>query len=245
MEKRLEDKVAVITGGTSGIGERTAEIFVEQGAFVVIVGRSSEKGDALAHRLGEHAVFVRTDVTQESDVKNMINLSVKRFGRIDCLFNNAGAPGPIGAIEEIALADVYAAVSLLFGAVFLGMKYVAPVMKKQGSGSIINNASVAGIRVGFGPTIYSAAKAAVIQLTKCVAMELAPFGVRVNSISPGGIATPIFAKAIGLDTTDADRSVDALISYFKERLPLQRSGLPDDIAYGALYLASEEGSFVT
>jgi NAD(P)-dependent dehydrogenase (short-subunit alcohol dehydrogenase family) len=245
MEKRLEDKIAVITGSTSGIGERTAEIFVEQGAFVVIAGRSSEKGEAIAQRLGEHAVFIRTDVTQESDVKNMINLSVERFGRIDCLFNNAGAPGPIGAIEEIDLADVYAAMSLLFGAVFLGMKYVAPVMKKQGGGSIINNASVAGIRVGFGPTIYSAAKAAVIQLTKCVAMELAPFGVRVNSISPGGIATPIFAKAFGLDKSDADRSVGALTSYLKERLPLQRSGLPEDIAYGALYLASEEGSFVT
>jgi len=245
MEKRLEDKVAIVTGGTSGIGERTAEIFVEQGAFVVIAGRSSEKGNALVQRLGEHALFVRTDVTQESDVENMINVSVKRFGRIDCLFNNAGAPGPIGTIEEIALADVNAAMSLLFNAVFLGMKYVAPVMKKQGSGSIINNASVAGIRVGLGPTIYSAAKAAVIQLTKCIAMELAPFGVRVNSISPGAIATPIFAKALGLNTTDADRSVEALISYFKERLPLQRSGLPDDIAYGALYLASEEGSFVT
>ena len=245
MVKRLEDKVAIITGGTSGIGERTAEIFVEQGAFVVIAGRSSEKGDAIARRLGEHALFVRTDVTQEADVENMINLSVRRFGRIDCLFNNAGAPGPIGEIEEIALADVNAAMSLLFGAVFLGMKYVAPVMKKQGSGSIINNASVAGIRVGFGPTIYSAAKAAVIQLTKCLAMELAPFSVRVNSISPGAIATPIFAKALGLDTNDADRSVDALISYFKEKLPMQRSGLPDDIAYGVLYLASEEGSFVT
>ncbi len=245
MEKRLEDKVAVITGGTSGIGERTAEIFVEQGAFVVIAGRSSEKGDEIAQRLGERAVFVRTDVTQESDIKNMIDSSIERFGRIDCLFNNAGAPGPIGTIEEIALTDVYAAMSLLFGGVFLGMKYVAPVMKKQGSGSIINNASVAGIRVGFGPTIYSAAKAAVIQLTKCVAMELAPFGIRVNSISPGGIATPIFGKAMGLNTIDADRSVDALISYLKERLPLQRSGLPDDIAYGALYLASEEGSFIT
>jgi NAD(P)-dependent dehydrogenase (short-subunit alcohol dehydrogenase family) len=245
MGKRLEDKVAVITGGTSGIGERTAEIFVEQGASVVIAGRSSEKGDALSHRLGEHAIFARTDVTRESDVENMINLSVKRFGRIDCLFNNAGAPGPIGAIEEIALADVNAAISLLFGAVFLGMKYVAPIMKEQGGGCIINNASIAGIRVGFGPTIYSAAKAAVIQLTKCTAMELAPFGVRVNSISPGGIATPIIGKALGLETKDADRSVDALISYLKERLPLQRSGLPDDIAYGALYLASEEGSFVT
>jgi NAD(P)-dependent dehydrogenase (short-subunit alcohol dehydrogenase family) len=245
MGKRLEDKVAVITGGTSGIGERTAEIFVEQGASVVIAGRSSEKGDALSHRLGEHAIFARTDVTRESDVENMINLSVKRFGRIDCLFNNAGAPGPIGAIEEIALADVNAAISLLFGAVFLGMKYVAPIMKEQGGGCIINNASIAGIRVGFGPTIYSAAKAAVIQLTKCAAMELAPFGVRVNSISPGSIATPIIGKALGLETKDADRSVDALISYLKERLPLQRSGLPDDIAYGALYLASEEGSFVT
>jgi len=92
MGKRLEKKVAVITGGTSGIGERTAEIFVEQGAFVVIAGRSSEKGNALAHRLGENALFVRTDVTQESDVDNMISLSVKRFGRIDCLFNNAGTP---------------------------------------------------------------------------------------------------------------------------------------------------------
>jgi len=245
MGKRLEKKVAVITGGTSGIGERTAEIFVEQGAFVVIAGRSSEKGNALAHRLGENALFVRTDVTQESDVDNLISLSVKRFGRIDCLFNNAGAPGPIGAIEETDLADVNAAMSLLFGAVFLGMKYVAPVMKEQGSGSIINNASIAGIRVGFGPTIYSAAKAAVIQLTKCVAMELAPFGVRVNSISPGGIATPIFGKAMGLDTVEADRSVNALISYFKERLPLRRSGLPDDIAYGALYLAGEESSFIT
>jgi len=245
MGKRLENKVAVITGGTSGIGERTAEMFVEQGAFVVISGRSSEKGDAIADRLGDRAIFIRADVTQKSDVNNMIKLSVERFGRIDCLFNNAGAPGPIGGIEEITLADVNAALSLLFGAVFLSMKYVAPVMKKQGSGSIINNASVAGIRVGFGPTIYSAAKAAVIQLTKCVAMELAPFGVRVNSISPGGIATPIFGKAMGLDPADADRSVDALISYLKERLPMQRSGLPDDIAYGALYLASEEGSFVT
>ncbi len=245
MGKRLEDKVAIITGGTSGIGERTAEIFVEQGACVVIAGRSSEKGESLAHRLGERALFIGTDVAQESDVKNMIHVSAERFGRIDCLFNNAGSTGPIGAIEEIALADVYSAISVLFGGVFLGMKYVAPVMKKQGSGSIINNASIAGLRVGFGPTIYSAAKAAVIQLSKCVAMELAPFGVRVNSISPGAIATPIFGKALGLDTNDADRSVDALISYFKERLPMQRSGIPDDIAYGALYLASEEGSFVT
>jgi NAD(P)-dependent dehydrogenase (short-subunit alcohol dehydrogenase family) len=245
MTKRLKGKVAVLTGATSGIGERTAEVFVDQGAFVVIAGRSAEKGDAIARRLGEHAVFVCTDVTQEADVKKMIDWTTERYGRIDCLFNNAGSPGPTGPIEDVALADFEAAIAVLVGGVFLGMKYAAPVMKKQRSGSIINNASVAGIRVGYGPTIYSAAKAGVIQLTKCVAMELAPFKVRVNSISPGAIATPIFAKALGLDTTTADRSVEALITFLNQTLPLQRSGLTDDIAYGALYLASEEGSFVT
>ena len=184
MTKRLEGKVAVLTGATSGIGERTADIFVDQGAFVVIAGRSVAKGDAIARRLGEHAIFVCTDVTQEADVKNMIDRTMEKFGRIDCLFNNAGSPGPSGPIEDVALADFEAAMAVLVGGVFLGMKYAVPVMRKQRSGSIINNASIAGIRVGYGPTIYSAAKAAVIQLTKCVAMELAPFKVRVNSISP-------------------------------------------------------------
>ncbi|MFO7664505.1 MAG: glucose 1-dehydrogenase [Chloroflexota bacterium] len=245
MAKRLEGKVAIITGGTSGIGERTAEVFVEHGARVVIAGRSVQKGEALAWQLGENAVFIQTDVTHEADVKAMINLTVERFGRLDCLFNNAGSPGPTGMIEDIAFADVEAGMSVLFGGVFLGMKYAAPIMKKQRSGCILNNASVAGIRVGYGPTIYSAAKAAVIQLSKCVAMELAEFSVRVNSISPGGIATPIFAKAFGLDDAAAARSVDTVIAAFDKTLPLQRAGLADDIAYGALYLASDEGSFVT
>lgn len=245
MARRLEGKVAIVTGGTSGIGQRTVAVFVDHGASVIIAGRSVEKGEALASRLDGHAIFVRTDVTQEAEVKAMINLTVERFGRIDCLFNNAGSPGPGGPIEDISLADFEAAMSVLVGGVFLGMKYATPVMKEQCSGSIINNASIAGIRVGFGGTIYSAAKAAVIQLSKCVAMQLAPFGVRVNSISPGGIATPIFGKAHGLDAAAADRSVDAVNAAFSKLSPLQRSGLADDIAYGALYLASDEGSFVT
>ena len=245
MTKRMEGKVAVVTGGTSGIGARTAEVFVEHGAKVVIAGRAVDKGEALAEKLGDSAVFVRTDVTEEADVKAMIDTAVDRFGRLDCLFNNAGSGGPGGRIEDVTLADFEAGFSVLVGGVFLGIKYAAPVMKKQRSGCIINDSSIAGSRVGFGGTTYSAAKAAVNQLTKCVAMELASFGIRVNSISPGAIATPIFANAFGMSPSDADASVDALIKHFDQALPLKRSGLPDDIANGALYLASDEGSFVT
>ena len=245
MARRMDGKVAVVTGGTSGIGARTAVVFVEHGANVVIAGRSVGKGEALADRLGENAIFVRTDVTVEADVKAMIDSAVGRFGRIDCLFNNAGSGGPGGRIEDVTLADFEAGFSVLVGGVFLGIKYAAPVMKKQRSGSIINDSSIAGSRVGFGGTTYSAAKAAVNQLTKCVAMELASFGIRVNSISPGAIATPIFASAFGMDAAAADASVDAVIKHFDKSLPLKRSGLTDDIAYGALYLASDEGSFVT
>ncbi len=245
MTKRMEGKVAVVTGGMSGIGAGTVEVFVEHGASVVIAGRSVDKGEALSDRLGDNAIFVRTDVTVEADVKAMIDTAVERFGRIDCLFNNAGSGGPGGAIEDVSLADFEAGFSVLVGGVFLGIKHVVPVMKKQRSGSIINDSSIAAAGVGFGGTTYSAAKAAVNQLTKCVAMELASFGIRVNSISPGGIATPIFANAFGMSLSEADASVDALIKYFDKRLPLRRSGLADDIAYGALYLASDEGSFVT
>ncbi|MFI4894345.1 MAG: SDR family NAD(P)-dependent oxidoreductase [Phycisphaerales bacterium JB058] len=245
MTKRLAGKVAVITGGASGIGERTAEIFVEQGAQVVVAGRSADKGLALADKLGENVVFIQTDVSQEKQVKAMIELAVDRFGRLDCLFNNAGSTGPYGLIEDMDYAEVEAIMSVLFGGVSLGMKYAAPIMKEQRSGCILNTASVAGIRVGYGPTIYSAVKAAVIHLTKCVAMELAEYGIRVNSISPGGIATPIFGKSLGLDQAAADSIMDSVIVTLDKSLPLKRSGLAEDIAYGALYLASDEGSFVT
>ena len=245
--KRLEGKVAIITGATRGIGYSTAELFVEHGARVMITGRTVEAGEALAEKLGENAVFVRTDVTREGDIKAMIDTAVERFGRLDCLFNNAGASVTWGLVEDLSLEDFEAGMSYLLTSAFLGMKYAIPIMKRQRSGSIINNASVAALRTGYSSTLYSTGKAALIHLGKCTAMEVAQFGVRVNSISPGGIATPIFSRGrygIGQEDQD-DRTVERLISYFTENLPLKRAGLAEDIAYGALYLASDESIFVT
>ena len=247
MGDRLEGKVAIITGGTSGIGYRTVEIFVEQGARVLIAARSEDVGQALADRLGDSALFVRTDVTQEDDIRAMID-AAKRWGQIDCLFNNASAGTAVGPIDELAYTDFLAAMELQIGSVFLGTKYVAPLMKKQRSGSIINCASIAGMGVGYGPTLYSIGKAAVINLTKCAAIELAEFGVRVNCISPGGILTPIFIgghKDHGMTDQEAERALGRISAFFEEDYPLKRAGTPDDIAYAAVYLASDESPHTT
>ena len=149
----------------------------------------------LADRLGDKVDFLKTDVSSETDVKRMIDHTVDRFGKLDCLFNNAGVPTTRGGIATIPLKDYEYAMSVLLGGVFLGMKHAAPVMCDQGSGSIINTGSIAGILAGYSSIVYSAAKAAVIHLTKVVAMELGESNVRVNSISPGGIATGIFRKS--------------------------------------------------
>lgn len=242
---RLDGKVAIITGATSGIGWRTAELFVEEGAAVVVAGRRREEGERLARTLGPRASFLRADVTQEADVRALVDHAVQRFGRLDCLFSNAGGPGPTGGIETIPMDRYDAAMAVLVRSVVLGMKHAAPVMRRQGSGSIINNGSVAGIRAGYSSsTIYAAAKAAVIHLTKCVAMELGESGVRVNSISPGGIATGIFAKALGLPTEKAEQTAEIVKQAMAKSQPIQRPGVPDDIARAALWLASDESSFV-
>ena len=170
---RLDGKVAVITGATSGIGLRTAEIFVAEGAKVVIAGRRMPEGEALAKKLGAACIFRQTDVAVEEQMKSLISLAVDKFGRIDCLFNNAGGPAQIGGIEGLEVDRFDAAMGTLVRSVMLGMKHAAPHMKKQGSGSIINNGSIAGHLGGYSTSlVYGAAKAAVIHLTKCVAMEL-------------------------------------------------------------------------
>ena len=244
--KRLEGKVAVITGATRGIGYSTAELFVEHGARVVLAGRTVEAGEALSEKLGENAVFVRTDVTREGDIKAMIDTAVERFGRLDCLFNNAGShsAGESPFVDEISLEDFEASMSMLLSSAFLGMKYAVPIMKQQGSGSIINNASISGSRPSLN-LIYSTAKAGMIQMSKGSAMALAQFGVRVNSVSPGPIATGIMGAGSGLGPDQSDRIIERVIPWFNERMPLRRAGLAEDIAYGVLYLASDESNFVT
>ena len=242
---RLNGKIAVITGATSGIGWKTAEVFVAEGAQIVIAGRRAAEGEALASQLGGNCVFRQTDVTQEDQMRALIGIAVEKFGRIDCLFNNAGGPAQTGGIEGLEVARFDAAMATLVRSVMLGMKHAAPYMRKQGSGSIINNGSIAGRLAGFSSsTVYGAAKAAVIHLTKCVAMELGESGIRVNSISPGAIATGIFGKALGLSVEAAEKTPDMMREIYKTAQPIQRAGVPEDIAHAAVFLASDESSFI-
>jgi NAD(P)-dependent dehydrogenase (short-subunit alcohol dehydrogenase family) len=241
----LEGKVAIVTGGTSGIGARTAERFVAEGARVVIAGRRREEGEALAQSLAPQARFVRTDVAREAEVEALIAQATTEFGRLDCLFNNAGTPGRLTGIADVDMAHFDSIMAVHVRGVVLGMKHAAPVMSRQGSGSIINTGSVGGLRAGTSPHIYAAAKAAVIHLTRCVAVELAEKGVRVNSISPGAIVTGIFAKGAGLPDAISDASAERLKDRFVLAQPLRRAGLPEDVADAAVYLASDAARFVT
>ncbi len=242
---RLDGKVAIVTGGTSGIGARTVEVFVQEGAAVVFCGRREALGRDLAAKLDGGATFVKADVAVEAEVAALIEATAARHGRIDVLFNNAGGPAPTGSIADIDMAAYRRAMDVLVAGVVHGMKHVAPVMKAQGSGSIINNGSIAGHQAGWSSSmIYSAAKAAVIHLSRCVAMELGESGVRVNSISPGAIATGIFGKALGLPEDEAEATAEKIKATFATLQPIKRAGLPDDIAYAALFLAGDESSFI-
>jgi NAD(P)-dependent dehydrogenase (short-subunit alcohol dehydrogenase family) len=241
---RLANKVALVTGGGSGIGEATVRLFAAEGAAVVIVDIQNDRGRRVAAELGPRAAYVHADVSREEDVQGAVAEAVRRFGRLDCMFNNAGYAGVGGRIAEIPVAGFDQTLGVLLRGVFLGMKHAAPVMQAQGSGSIISTASVAGMVTGLGPHVYSAAKAAVIHLTRSVAMELGEHNVRVNCICPGGIATPIFGKGLGLSIERAEAIVPLMKGVLENLQPIKRSGLPDDIAQAALWLASDDATFV-
>ncbi len=244
MSGKLDGKTALITGGASGIGAATVRLFVAEGARVLVADVQDERGRRLVEELGDAAEYVHADVSREADVRAAVARAVDRFGRLDCMFNNAGYAGVGGSIEMIPTEGFDASIGVLLRGVFLGMKHAAAVMKPRAAGSIISTASVAGLLAGYGPHVYSAAKAAVIQLTKSVAMELGESGIRVNCICPGGIATPIFGKSLGMDAEAADQAVNVMKGALAGFQPLRRSGLPDDIAHAALWLASDDASFV-
>ena len=238
---RLDGKVAIITGGASGIGAGTVRRFVEEGAKVLITDLDVDKGEALAAELGDGTAFLRTDVSQEDQVAAMVAEATDRWGRLDCLYNNAGFGGALGPIASTSLDDYDLTMDVLLKSVFLGMKHAAPVMTAQGSGSIISTASVAGIRVGFAPHLYSVAKCAVIHLTKTVALELGEHNIRVNAICPGFIATPLAAGR-----PDADESqIQQLRESGAASQVMGRVGEPRDIANMALFLASDESEWIT
>ena len=247
MSQPLAEKVAVITGGTSGIGEATAARFVEAGAQVVICGRSEDKGEALAKRLGERCRFIRADVTQEADIERTLAFAVAQFGGLDILFNNAGGPTR-GMVDSVEAEAIIYATELLFSSAVLGMKHAIPLLRARGGGAIINNSSIAAIRDNQGDLIYSAVKAALTHYTRLASVRLGPENIRVNCISPGAIATPIFwggsARANTLTAEENDQKMIKLQANLAKATPLKRSGIADDIAQGALYLASDAGGFV-
>ena len=248
MTNRLNGKVALITGGTSGIGAETARLFASEGAKVLIVGRSKEKGQALAEDLGENVIYEMADITKEEDIKGSVKATLKHFNQLDILFNNAGGPAGAG-IENVTQKDIDYGVHLLLASVILGIKYAIEPMKAIGGGSIINNSSIAALRYRQGDPLYAALKAGVTHYTRMAGVELGPHNIRVNSISPGAIATPIFyggsQRANDLTKEENERKMEKLRDNLAKAVPLKRSGLPIDIAEAALYLASDAGSFVT
>lgn len=239
---RLEGKVAVITGGGSGMGRATVLRFLDEGASVVFGDLNEETAQGtldLASEVGaeKHVRFIRTDVAEETDVQAMIALAVSEFGRLDVVFNNAGVGGAFGAISDIEVEDWDYTFNVLARGPFLGIKHGARVMKEQGEGgSIVNTASVAGLSGGSGPQAYSAAKAAVVNLSMAAAVELGADRIRVNAICPGGIATPLIS--MGQDPAGLEERLSQL-------QPLPIAGQPEHIAAAALFLASDDAAFVT
>jgi NAD(P)-dependent dehydrogenase (short-subunit alcohol dehydrogenase family) len=247
MPGRLDGKVAVITGGASGIGAATAGLFVEEGARVVIGDMQADVGEETAGRLGSSCFFQPCDVSNEDDVAALVEAATSRWGALDVMYNNAGFGGAIGPVESLSEDDYDITFDVLLKGVLFGMKYAARAMKPRESGSIISTASVAGLGTGFAPHLYNTAKAAVIQLTRSVANELAEQNIRVNCICPGFIATPLAAGA-PLSTTEADvaeQRLQRMRDHGHDSQPMKRVGEPADIARAALFLASDDSEWVT
>jgi NAD(P)-dependent dehydrogenase (short-subunit alcohol dehydrogenase family) len=238
---RLNGKVAIITGAASGIGRGVAELFVAEGARVVIADINTQAGEEAVSTMGKNTRFLKTDVTDSGQVKALMDYAVSEFGRLDIVHNNAGAFGARGSIFELDVDGFDATFALLTKSVFLGMKHGGEIMKQQGGGVILNTASISASTPGYGPHLYQAAKAAVVQMTKTIALELGQFNIRVNCVSPGGVYTPLISNMLGID----EQGTREVADYMATTIPLNRVGTPQDIARAALFLCSDEASFIT
>ena len=245
MAGRLDGKIAVITGGCSGIGLGTVELFVAEGAQVVAADIQDEKGAMLEARFPGKVRYAHCDVTQEADIAAALTLAGDAFGGLDILFNNAGISDRMGAITEVTAEGWNWIFEVLVRGPALGMKHAAPMMIARGGGSIINTASIAGLQAGFGPIAYSTAKAGVIHMSRVAAAQLSRQKIRVNAICPGLIATSIFGASLGLPREVADQMAARVAEHAAGVQPVPKAGLPDDIAQAALYLASDASAFVS
>lgn len=247
MRQELEGKVAVVTGGAGGIGRATAELFVAEGAKVVIADLDKDAGEALAASLGEAAVFQRTDVADEAQVQALVDKAVAQFGGLDIMFNNAGMScAPFPRFLDDTLADFHRVMGVNLYGPMVGTQRAARYMKDHGGGVILNNASIAGVLAGQAMMTYRASKAGLIQFSKSVAIDLAQYGIRVNCLVPGHIRTELssFRQADAEDEVAA-RVEAAVTDVYLSNQPLKRRGLPQDVAEAALFLASDRARQIT
>jgi NAD(P)-dependent dehydrogenase (short-subunit alcohol dehydrogenase family) len=241
---RLDGRVALITGGTGGIGAATVRRFVAEGAWVVASGRSQDRGAELVKELGDRVRFIAADVTRPEQIETLIDETVAWRGRLDVLFNNAGETQAPASLLALDPATLRTETDTLFSSVVLATRKAALVMREHG-GVILNCSSTAAHRAGSQSAVYSALKAAVSHFTRCAALELAEQRIRVNAISPGAIVTPIFLKALAVPAGRESEALDLLRQVFAGALPAGRAGEPADIAAAAAFLASNDGSYVT
>jgi len=242
MNRLLEDKITLITGGGSGIGRTTALAFARAGAKVVISGRREREGYetlGLVKKLGGQGEFIKADISKEADVEVLVSQTLAAYGRLDVAFNNAGIEGEVGKqTHEQSVANYRAVIDTNVLGVLLAMKFEIAAMLKNGGGAIVNNASVGGL-IGFpGVSVYVASKHAVLGLTKTAALEYAKQGIRVNAVAPGGIETPMLHRFTGGPGSDFFNQLAGMH-------PIGRLGRPEEIAEAVLWLCSDKASFVT
>ncbi len=231
MGQELAGKVAIVTGGASGIGRATAELFVAEGAHVVVADVDAEQGEQLATALGAKAAFQRTDVADADQVQALVDFAVGHFGGLDVMFNNAGVPSSFRRLLENDLRDFEHVMRVNLFGVMAGTQHAARHMAQHGGGSIINTSSIAALSGGAGPVVYRVSKAAVVQFSRSAAIDLADYGIRVNCIAPGHIATGITNYDMG--------------PVIRLTQPLQRHGVSEDVANAVLFLAGDRSAQIT
>lgn len=247
MGNQLSEKIAIVTGGASGLGRASVERFIDEGAKVVIADVDSQRGEELAAELGSSARFKRVDVSDPDQVQALVDYAVTEFGGLDIMFNNAGISGPMHSrFVDDDLQDFARIINVNLLGVMYGSQLAARYMKDHGGGVIINTASISGREAGFGIMSYRASKAAVIHFTKSIAIDFAGYNIRVNCISPGHIETAISAfPAPGISPEQVKRINEALHPIKQAGQPFKRDGKPEDIANAALFLASDQSAQIT